>query len=55
MKKLIATCLLAGAAQSLFAVPVVSDVEMKQALPDRTVTIKYKLADAPAVITLDRH
>ena len=53
MKKLIATCLLAGAAQSLFAVPVVSDVEMKQVLPDRTVTIRYKLADAPAVITLD--
>lgn len=53
MKKLIISCVLAGAVRSLFAVPVVSDVEMKQPLPNRTVTITYKLQDAPAVVTLD--
>ena len=53
MKKLIMSCVFAGYLQSLFAVPVVSDVEMKQTLPNRTVTITYKLQDAPAVVTLD--
>ena len=53
MKKLIISCVLAGAVRSLFAVPMVSDVEMKQTLPNRTVTITYKLQDAPAVVTLD--
>ena len=33
-------------------VPSVTDVTMTQA-QDRTVTITYKLANAPAVVTLD--
>ena len=55
MKKLTAviSVVAVGAMHTLFAAPVVSGVEMKQTLPDRTATITYKLADAPAVITLD--
>ena len=41
-------------ASALFAAtPVVSDVTMSQADTSRRVTISYKLANAPAVVTLD--
>lgn len=52
-KTLLSVCVAAPAlAFGAALVPSVSDVTMSQA-QDRTVTITYKLANAPAVVTLD--